>query len=103
MHCLWLFDNNLESVWVLITQLNRAFTGGIEKFLAKENFSKILKVSHFCLGFFPNKTIMKFKHSRIEKFSAKENLRKILKVSHFCLGFFLNKTIMQLNILKGFH
>ena len=26
-------------------------TGGITKFLAKENFRKILKVSHFSLGF----------------------------------------------------
>jgi len=33
-------------------------TGDIEKFSAKENLRKILKVSHFCLGFFLNKTIM---------------------------------------------
>jgi len=30
-------------------------TGGIERFLAKENFRKILKVSHFYSGFSSNK------------------------------------------------
>ena len=36
-----------------------AFTGSVEKFLTKGNFRKILKVSHFCLGFHQTKTIMK--------------------------------------------
>ena len=41
-----------------------ANTGGIEKFPAKENFRKTLKVSHFCLGFSPNKNTNEIKHSQ---------------------------------------
>ena len=39
-------------------------TGGIEKFSAKENFGKILKVSHFNLGFSSNKNHNEIKHSQ---------------------------------------
>jgi len=35
--------------------LTNTVTGGIEKFSAKENFRKTLKVSHFYLGFSSNK------------------------------------------------
>jgi len=35
----------------LLLKLISDITGGIEKFLAKENFRKILKVSHFYSGF----------------------------------------------------
>jgi len=39
-------------------------TGGIERFSAKKNFRKNLKVSHFYLGFSPNKNINEIKHSQ---------------------------------------
>jgi len=39
-------------------------TGGIERFSAKENFQKILKVSHFYLGFSANKNNDEIKHSQ---------------------------------------
>jgi len=40
------------------------YTGGIENFSAKENFRKILKVSHFYSGFSPNKNNNEIKHSQ---------------------------------------
>ena len=40
-----------------------AGTGGIEKFSSKENFRKILKVSHFYLGFSWNENYNNIKHS----------------------------------------
>jgi len=43
---------------------SRSFTSGIEKFSAKKNIRKFLKVSHFCLGFSPNKNINEIKHSQ---------------------------------------
>jgi len=39
-------------------------TGGIEEFSANENIRKILKVSHFYLGFSPNKNNDEIKHSQ---------------------------------------
>jgi len=40
------------------------YTGGIKKFLAKENFQKILKVSHFYLGFLVTQNNNEIKHSQ---------------------------------------
>ena len=39
-----------------------SYTGGIKKFSCKENFGKILKVSHFSLGFSLNKNNTENKH-----------------------------------------
>jgi len=39
-------------------------TGGIEDFSAKENFRKILKVSHFYFRYSPNKNNNEIKHSQ---------------------------------------
>jgi len=39
-------------------------SGGIEKFSAKEHFGKILKVSHFHLGFSPDKSNNQIQHSQ---------------------------------------
>jgi len=47
----------------LVSTYSVTFTGGIEKFSAKENFGKILKVSHFYLGFSWNEGHNKIKHS----------------------------------------
>jgi len=41
-----------------------SLTGGITKFLAKENFRKILKVSHFSLGFSLDEKCNKIKTSQ---------------------------------------
>jgi len=44
------------------TESSATYIGGIEMFLAKENFRKMLKVMHFYLGFSPNqKKIMNLK------------------------------------------
>jgi len=43
---------NLQMIPTGMTSLD---TGGIDKFSAKENFRKILKVSHFYSGFSSNK------------------------------------------------
>jgi len=37
-------------------------TGSIKRFSVNENFRKILKVSHFYLGFSPNKNNIEIKH-----------------------------------------
>jgi len=61
------------------------FTGGIERFSASEIFRKILKVSHFYLGFSPHKNFSQMKHiQRVSlEFSelASENLDKSAKDS----------------------
>jgi len=58
-------------------------TGGIERFSAREIFEKILKVSHFYLGFSLHKNNNQIKHiQRVSlEFSelASENLDKSLK------------------------
>jgi len=52
-----------------INYLNgQTITGGIERFSAKENFRKILNVSHFYLGFLPNKNNNEIKPS--QRFSS---------------------------------
>ena len=40
-------------------------TGGIEKFSAKENLGKILKVSHFYLGFSPYENNDEIRHHAV--------------------------------------
>jgi len=42
----------------------RACTRGIERFSTKEIFGKILKVSHFYLGFSPDKNNKEIQHSQ---------------------------------------
>jgi len=37
-------------------------TGGVKRFSCKENFGKILKISHFSLGFSLNKNNNEIKH-----------------------------------------
>jgi len=41
---------------------SRQNNGGIKRFSCKENFGKILKVSHFSLGFSSNKNNNEIKH-----------------------------------------
>jgi len=55
-------------------------TGGIEKFSAKENLGKILKVSHFYLGFSPYENNDEIGHSYrgVLEFSGCENPQRIV-------------------------
>jgi len=54
-------EDELHKILVAFTAL---FTGGIEKFSAKENLRKILKVSHLYLSFSSNKNHNEIKHSQ---------------------------------------
>jgi len=45
----------MDILWRFCSLCAFDFTGEIEKFSAKENFRKLLKVSHFYLGFSSNK------------------------------------------------
>jgi len=56
-------------------------TGGIEKFLAKENFRKILNVSHFYSGFSLNKNHNQIKHSNRVTLEFSDSYRVSLKFS----------------------
>ena len=56
--------SNLSGKWPFVCSQHVPSTGGIERFSAKENFRKILKVSHFDLGSSPNKNNNKIKYSQ---------------------------------------
>jgi len=56
--------NRVLGVGTSATAVLSTCTGGMEKFSAKQNFRKTLKVSHFCLGFFPNENNNEIKHSQ---------------------------------------
>ena len=58
-----------------------ALTGGIKRFSAKENFEKILKVSHLYLGFSPDKNIKQIKHVQRVSLEFSESAFKTLDKS----------------------
>jgi len=63
-------------------KFSKSHTEGIERFSANENFGKILKVSHFYLGFSPNENHdeIKYSHSILSQFlDSYRALSKFLK------------------------
>ena len=66
-------------------------TGGIEKFSAKENFRKILNISHFYSGFSLKKNHNEIKHSqKVSLDFLDSNLETLIK------PYVIQKTLMKI-------